>query len=259
MAGHEVHHHHLGHHETSFWPFPVGMGVVLTPIALIAYFGWQMHMAGLVLGAVGLLLILFGLIGWANEFFTKGHEEGFGSMAIAMFIATEVIIFGTMFAAFWAARVGKADVWKQWVPEINFVIPVILTLILWASSFSILVSEKGMEHGNRGRSLLFLLITIGLGVAFTVIHVQEWMHLWHNGFTLSSNMYGTGFYALTGIHTSHVIVGLIAQLYVLGLILVGRMTPHKTTLFRAVSLYWHFVDLMWLLVASTAYVIGGLV
>jgi cytochrome c oxidase subunit 3 len=72
-------------------------------------------------------------------------------------------------------------------------------------------------------------------------------------------MYGTGFYALTGIHTSHVLVGLISQLYVLWLLVSGRMSSHKTTMFKAVSIYWHFVDLMWLLVASSAYIIGGLV
>ncbi len=209
MAQHEAH-HHLGEHETSFWPLPVGLGVLIVPISLITYFGWHMQMPSLVLGAVGVLLIIFGLIGWANEVFSKGHEEGLGTLAIAMFISTEVIIFGTMFAAFWAARIGKSDVWKQWVPEINFVIPAILTLILWASSISILLSEKAIERGNKQKSLLFLLITIALGIAFTVIHVQEWIHLWHSGFTLSVNMYGTGFYALTGIHTSHVIVGIIS-------------------------------------------------
>ncbi len=251
--------HHLGEHETSFWPFPVGLGILLTPIAIITYFGWQMQMPGLILGSVGVLLIIFGMIGWANEVFSKGHEEGLGTLAIAMFITTEVIIFGTMFVAFWAARISKYDIWKQWVPEINFVLPIILTLILWASSISILMAEKAMEKGEKGKSATLLIVTIALGVAFTIIHVQEWLHLWHSGFTLSSNMYGTGFYALTGIHTSHVIVGIVAQLYVLWLVLANKMTHHRTTLFKAVSMYWHFVDLMWLLVASTAYVIGALV
>ncbi|ADO45339.1 MAG: heme-copper oxidase subunit III [Hydrogenobacter thermophilus] len=258
MAQHEVH-HHLGAHETSFWPLPVGLGILLLPISLTAYFAWHQQMLGLVLGGFSLLLMVFGLIGWADEFFKKGHEEGFGSLAITLFIATEVIIFGTMFAAFWTARIAHADIWHSWVPKMNFVIPAILTLILWASSFTILVSEKSAESGKRGASILWLLATLILGSAFVVIHFNEWQHLWHEGFTLSSNMYGTGFYALTGIHTSHVLVGLVSQLYVLWLLLSGRMTSHRTTMFKAVSIYWHFVDLMWLLVASSAYIIGGLV
>jgi cytochrome c oxidase subunit 3 len=258
MAQHEVH-HHLGEHETSIWPLPVGLGVLLLPIAITSYVAWHQQVVGLVLGGVSLLLILFGLIGWADEFFKRGHEEGLGGLAITLFIATEVIIFGTMFAAFWTARVTHADVWYNWVPKMNFVIPAILTLILWASSFTILVSEKFAEAGKKNASVLWLVATFLLGTAFVIIHFNEWQHLWHEGFTLSSNMYGTGFYALTGIHTSHVLVGLISQLYVLWLLVSGRMSSHKTTMFKAVSIYWHFVDLMWLLVASSAYIIGGLV
>ncbi len=258
MAQHEMH-HHLGEHETSIWPLPIGVGILLMPISITSFFAWHQQMLALVMGGVSFLLIIFGLIGWTNEFFSKGHEEGFGGLAISLFIATEVVIFGTMFAAFWTARATHADVWGQWVPHMNLIIPLILTLILWTSSFTILVSEKSVEKGKRAPAILWLLTTIILGSCFVVIHFNEWKHLWHSGFTLSSNMYGTGFYALTGIHTSHVLVGLISQLYVLWLLLSGKMTEHRTTMYKAVSIYWHFVDLMWLLVASSAYIIGSLV
>ncbi|MFN3813006.1 MAG: heme-copper oxidase subunit III [Aquificaceae bacterium] len=258
MAQYETH-HHLGEHETSIWPLPIGMGILLMPISITSFFAWHHQMLALVMGGASFLLIIFGLIGWGNEFFSKGHEEGFGGLAISLFIATEVVIFGTMFAAFWTARVTHANIWAQWVPHMNLITPTILTLILWTSSFTILVSEKSVEKSKRGPAILWLLATIVLGFCFVVIHLNEWQHLWHSGFTLGSNMYGTGFYALTGIHTSHVLVGLISQLYVLWLLLSGKMTEHRTTMYKAVSLYWHFVDLMWLLVASSAYIIGSLV
>ena len=98
-----------------------------------------------------------------------------------------------------------------------------------------------------------------LGLAFMAIHIKEWLHLRHEGFTLSSNMYGTGFYMLTGIHTSHIVVGLLTMLVALFLLLSGKANEHKGhTYIRAITLYWHFVDIMWLLVASSAYLIGSL-
>ncbi|WP_457600900.1 cytochrome c oxidase subunit 3 [Hydrogenivirga sp.] len=256
---HEVAHHH-GEHEVSVWPLPVGIAIMLTPISITAYFAWKIPMLALVLGVMALILALIGMAGWANEFFSQGHDEGYGNIGIYLFIISEIVIFGTVFAAFWMARAIHADTWvSQWIPEaMNLKMPIILTLILWASSFTIWKAENAMHHGNAGKAVSLLLATMFFGVLFAVLHIMEWKHLWHEGFTISSNMYGTGFYTLTGIHTSHVFVGLIMQAYVLLFTLAGKITPEKMTIFRTTSAYWHFVDVMWLLVASTAYVVGGL-
>jgi len=257
---HEVAHHHPGEHETSVWPLPVGIAILLAPISITAYFAWKNPMLALILGGVAAVLAIIGMAGWANEFFTVGHEEGFGTLAIYLFIISEIIIFGTVFAAFWAARAIHSEVWvSQWIPEaMNLKMPIILTLILWASSFTIWKAENAMHHGDRGKAVALLLVTMFLGILFTVLHVLEWKHLWHEGFTISANMYGTGFYTLTGIHTSHVLVGIIMQAYVVVFTLLGKITPERMTIFRTTSAYWHFVDVMWLLVASTAYLVGGL-
>ncbi len=257
---HEVAHHHLGEHEVSVWPLPVGVSILLTPIAITAYFAWHNPMLALVLGGIAVVLAVIGLAGWANEFFTVGHEEGFGNLSIYLFIISEIVIFGTVFASFWTARAIHSDAWvSQWIPEaMNLKMPIILTLILWASSFTIWKAENAMHHGDRGKSVLLLLATMFLGVLFAVLHIMEWRHLWHEGFTISSNIYGTGFYTLTGIHTSHVFVGIILQAYVLAFTMIGKITPERMTIFRTTSAYWHFVDVMWLLVASTAYLVGGL-
>lgn len=256
---HEVAHHH-GEHEVSVWPLPVGVAILLAPISITAYFAWHNPMLALVLGGIAVVLAVIGMAGWANEFFTVGHDEGYGTLAIYLFIISEIIIFGTVFAAFWTARAIHSEQWvSQWIPEaMNLKMPIILTLILWASSFTIWKAEESMHHNERNKAVGFILATMFLGLLFTVLHVMEWRHLWHEGFTISSNMYGTGFYTLTGIHTSHVIVGLIMQAYVLMFTLAGKITPDKMTIFRTTSAYWHFVDVMWLLVASTAYVVGGL-
>jgi len=250
--------HHEPHHEVSVWPLPIGVGVLLIPISFTMFFHYGWQMPGLIVGGVGLALILLGVAGWANEHFATEKDVGFGWIGILSFIISEVVIFGTLFAAFWTARITHADVWPTWVPEgISLGMAGLLTLILWASSFTIFKAETALEEkGDPGKALTWVFITFALGLAFVVLHVQEWMHLWAEGFTLNAHMYGTGFYALTGLHTSHVIVGLITQIYAMWLLATGRMTRERPTMLRATSAYWHFVDVMWMLVAGTVYLVG---
>jgi cytochrome c oxidase subunit 3 len=96
-----------------------------------------------------------------------------------------------------------------------------------------------------------------LGLLFVVLHMNEWRHLIGEGFTVDANVYATAFYSLTGVHTSHVIVGLGINLVLFWVVASGLMTTDRTTLYKGAGLYWHFVDIMWLLVAANAYLIGG--
>ncbi|NPA32206.1 MAG: heme-copper oxidase subunit III, partial [Aquificae bacterium] len=187
-------------------------------------------------------------------------EYGLGALGTYLFIITEAVIFGTMFAAYYTARVAHAHEWASWVPEgISIAMAGLLTLILWASSYTIWKAEETLENeGDRSKTLKWVFITFILGIVFVVLHVNEWIHLWHQGFTLSSNMYGTSFYTLTGLHTSHVLLGLLLHLYTMWLLATGKLTRQRPTVLRAVSAYWHFVDFMWLLVAGSVYIIGTL-
>ncbi|MCS7084033.1 MAG: heme-copper oxidase subunit III [Aquificaceae bacterium] len=252
--------HHLGHHEYSFWPLPVGLSILFLPLSFIAFMVWKKQLFGLTFAGIAVVLMLIGLTGWVNEFFSKGHEEGFGFPAMMFFIVSEVVIFGTMFAGFYMARVSNAENWAQWVPkDMSLVLPMLLTIILWASSATIAFAEHLFEKSKFLLSAVFMLLTIALGLAFMVIHIMEWLHLWHSGFTLGSNMYGTGFYMLTGIHTSHIVVGIFMMLIAVYLLLTGKANANKgLTYIKSTTLYWHFVDIMWLLVASSAYLIGSI-
>jgi len=255
MAQGAVHH---AHHETSIWPFPIGIGILLVPIAFTMFFHYQWQMPGILAGGAGLVLLLIGAAGWANEHFQVDRDEGYGWLGILSFILSELVIFGTIFAYFWTARVTHAAEWANWVPEgISLGTAGFLTLILWASSFTIFKAEVALEEeGDNGKALTWTFLTFVLGAVFVVLHMREWMHLWNEGFTLSAHAYGTGFYALTGLHTSHVLVGLITQIYAMWLLATGKMNKDKPTLMRATSAYWHFVDVMWMLVAGTAYLVG---
>lgn len=249
---------HHSHHETSKAPFFVGIGVVLTTLTTLSFSQWEAPTAGVILGGITAALLAIGLTLWSREFFTHGVEEGFGPIAVAWFIVSEVIIFGTMFVAFWFVRVNLAEQWASFVPAgMNIGLAGWLTLILWASSATIVLAERAFEQGRRASSQFWLLATFALGTAFVVLHMMEWGHLVQEGFKVGANAYANTFYGLTGVHTSHVIVGLAIQIVLFGVLMSGLMKKGRATLFRGASLYWHFVDLMWLLVAGNAYIIGS--
>ena len=108
---------HHSEHETSIWPMVVGLGVLLFALALLTAFPWERPVLGIVLGGATLVVLAIGLSGWAREFFLTGEEEGLGPVAVAAFIISEVIIFGTVFAAFWLARITQFDVWHSYIPD----------------------------------------------------------------------------------------------------------------------------------------------
>jgi cytochrome c oxidase subunit 3 len=249
---------HHSPHETSLWPLLTGSGVLLSVLALLTYFEWQMPVLAIVMGGGVLALLAIGLAGWAREFFTSGTEEGLGPVAVAAFIVSEVIIFGTVFAVFWLGRIDNADQWASFIPaDLDRTFAIWLTVILWASSATIVLSQRAFESADRGAAKLWLAATFVLGSLFVVLHVNEWNHLAGAGFQLGTNIYATTFYMMTGVHTAHLVVGLFNQMLLFGVLAGGLMPSNRATLFRGTSLYWHFVDIMWLMVAANAYFIGG--
>lgn len=250
--------HSHSEHETSLWPMIVGFSVLLSALALLAYFPWQMPTLGIILGGMMLASLAIGITGWAREFFTEGTEEGLGTLATSAFIVSEVMVFGTVFAAFWLARIENFDSWEAFIPGgLDATFALWLTFILWASSLTILVSEKAFSNGNKKGALIWLSATFFLGLLFVVLHMLEWGHLIENGFTPDANIFATTFYGLTGVHTSHVLVGLGIHMVLFYVVASGIMTRERITLYKGAALYWHFVDIMWLLVAANAYLIGG--
>ena len=96
--------HHAGHHEVSVWGLPTGLSVLFLSVAFMAYFDWKIPLLAVLSGGLGLALLAIGAAGWANEHFSKGRDEGHGFQGLVYFVFAEIIIFGSLFAAFWAAR-----------------------------------------------------------------------------------------------------------------------------------------------------------
>ncbi len=132
------------------------------------------------------------------------------------------------------------------------------SLCLFASSFTIWRSEKGLHRGQQGRMIGWLIATIVLGGIFIAGQGFEYWHLFESGVSVNSNLFATTFFTLTGFHGLHVCVGLIALMIVLGLALAGDFRKGRSPALPAVGLYWHFVDVVWVIVLSVVYILPRL-
>ena len=135
--------------------------------------------------------------------------------------------------------------------------PIFYTICLLSSSLTIHLAGKLLERGRRGAFLLLWLFTIVLGALFLYGTGQEWHRLiYEHGLTISTNLFGTTYYSLVGLHASHVIAGLVMLSIVLLFGLAGRVGPEQSARVDVLSLYWHFVDAVWVVVFTVVYVLG---
>ncbi|KWT88358.1 cytochrome c oxidase subunit 3 [Candidatus Magnetominusculus xianensis] len=250
----EVHHHEV---ELSVWPLIAAGGSFLIPIAFMTAFSWGLSSVGLVLAGVAVVVLIVGLFGWLNEVHAKKEDAGLSKLAIIVFIISEVALFGGLFGGYLYAMLF-ADIWPpantpEGVPPIG--LAVIMTVFLLSSSVTIHNAEAKIEHGDMGGFKSWLMFTTLLGALFIAFMAYEWHHMISNGFSVSTNEYGTFFYTITGFHGSHVIVGLVMQLFCLILAAGAKIGKSKQTMVKVTGLYWHFVDIIWLLVVSLIYVV----
>ncbi len=251
---HDVEHHEVG---LSIWPFVVGISAVTVMFGFMSAFQWKLSFLGLVLGGAGVVGVLVGLFGWVSEVYAKKAETGLSKMAIIIFILSEAALFGGLFSGY-LYNMFPSPIWPpantpSEVPPLGMAL--ILSIILLSSSATIQMAESRFERGETGGFKAWLIFTMVLGSIFLLGQASEWAKLISEGFTVSTNSYGTFFYTITGFHGSHVLVGLVLQLFILILVLRGRIGGEKKTIVKACGYYWHFVDGIWLIVLSLIYVL----
>jgi cytochrome c oxidase subunit 3 len=253
-GGEAVHHGHGGHDEheawgTSVWPFVISFGVLALAVAFMLQFVYHKPFAAVIALGLGIPMILGGVAGWVSE--AMGRGEGLSYGAMGWFILAEAMIFMSFFAAYWFMRLDVALVWPPagTVP-LPQVLPLVMTAVLVASSLTIHHAEHLMHAGDKRGFVRWLVVTILLGATFLGMSAYEWTHLIHDGFTIATNAFGTIFFSVTGLHGSHVVVGL--AIFVAGLVpaLMGNISEG---FWRTASLYWHFVDIIWFFVVSQVY------
>jgi cytochrome c oxidase subunit III len=135
--------------------------------------------------------------------------------------------------------------------------PIFFTICLLSSSLTIHFAGKSLERDQRSAFLTLWLLTIVLGGLFLFGTGQEWHRLiYEHGLTISTNLFGTTYYSLVGLHAFHVTAGLVMLCIVLIFGLAGGVGPDQSRRINVLSLYWHFVDAVWVVVFTVVYVLG---
>ena len=136
-------------------------------------------------------------------------------------------------------------------------VPIFTSICLFSSSATVHMATSALHRGTRGMCSLWLAATVLLGGIFLGGTAHEWYQLiYREGLTLQTNLFGTTFYSLVGLHATHVVVGLIMLTLALCFSLTGRLRAEHTQKMEVLSLYWHFVDAVWVVVFTVVYVLG---
>ena len=174
-------------------------------------------------------------------------------LGMLLFIISEIMVFGAFFTAYFFIRVVSGD---QWFPVHGVKLPVaptaFNTAILVSSSFTMHWAQTSIKNGHRWGLKAGILSTFLLGLTFLFIQVNEYVHI---GFAPHDFAQASVFYGLTGLHGAHVFVGLTLLAMVTVRSFRGHYTPEEHRGVEVPGIYWHFVDIMWLIVYSAVYVL----
>jgi cytochrome c oxidase subunit III len=177
-----------------------------------------------------------------------------GTIGMISLIVAETAIF-TIFVVAYVFYIGKSL--NGPYPRQVLELPIFNTVCLLSSSFTIWLAERGLKKGAMSVFNLWWAISFLLGAIFLFGTGLEWRKLiYHDGLTIRTNLFGTTFYSLVGLHASHVIVGLTMLLIVFIFGVLGKIKSDHIHQIETLSLYWHFVDAVWVVVFTVVYVIG---
>ncbi|MCB8745869.1 cytochrome c oxidase subunit 3 [Rhodoferax sp. U2-2l] len=267
----------------SFWPL-VGSGALL----LLA-FGAVLTMNSVANGAwvllAGFLVLLTMLVGWFGRVITESEAHLYNlqvdrsfRLAMAWFIFSEVMFFAAFFGALFYVRVlavpdlaspaqallwdGFANTWptagpaakELFTPMHAWGLPAINTALLLSSGVTITWAHWGLIEGKRTHLVAGLALTVLLGLVFLSVQWVEYQEAYdHMNLKLTSGVYGSTFFMLTGFHGFHVTLGAIMLMVILARAIKGHFTPERHFAFKAVAWYWHFVDVVWLILFVVIY------
>jgi cytochrome c oxidase subunit 3 len=189
------------------------------------------------------------------------------SVGTIVWLSSELMFFAALFAAYFTIRSTVPELWAQETPILNVPFAAVNTTILVLSSFTCQFGVFAAEKGKVGRSGSILnvaqwglrewfVLTYVMGAVFVAGQATEYTSLIHEGLTLPSSAYGSMFYLTTGFHALHVTGGLIAFLFVLGRTFAAKKFTHEQAVSAiVVSYYWHFVDVVWIALFATIYIL----
>ncbi len=186
-------------------------------------------------------------------------------LGMLLFITSEVMFFAGLFAAYFNVRAG-APLWPpinpESVPPEPFhlaILPLVgpATVLLVLSSFTCQFAVWAIRRGDRTAFVRNIGVTFTIGIVFLVMQAIDYVELGREGLTLSSGTFGTTYFTLTGFHGAHVFAGVIMLGVVLYRGMAGQFSARHHDAVEAASLYWHFVDVVWILLFSLLYLLPG--
>jgi cytochrome c oxidase subunit III len=173
-------------------------------------------------------------------------------LGMLLFIISEVMIFGAFFTAYFFIRVSQGDPWPAHGTTLPVEVAGVNTAVLWSSSLTMHWAQTSIKRGNRFGLKAGILTTFLLGATFLFVQINEYANI---GFAPQDHAQQTIFYSLTGLHGAHVFIGLTLLLIVTIRSFRGHYTPEEHRGVEVPGIYWHFVDVMWLIVYSTVYIL----
>ena len=173
-------------------------------------------------------------------------------LGMLLFIISEIMVFGAFFTAYFFIRVAQGNPWPASGTKLPVEVAGVNTLILVSSSFTLHWAQVSIRKGNRFGLKAGMVATFLLGCTFLFIQINEYANI---GFAPQDAAQQSIFYALTGLHGAHVFIGLLLLLFVTIRAFKGHFTPEHHQGLEVPGVYWHFVDVMWIIVYSSVYIL----
>jgi heme/copper-type cytochrome/quinol oxidase subunit 3 len=178
-----------------------------------------------------------------------------GKIAMWLFLASEVMFFTGLIGAYIILRFGQGQ-WVDPTKALNVPLTAANTFLLICSSVTLVYALQHVQMGNRGKGNWGLFLTTFFGAVFVGVQAYEYYELYfHHGTTPFVNIFGGCFYVMTAFHGAHVLMGVIAMAALTGMGLKGKFGPNNYAAIENTGLYWHFVDLVWIILFAIVYLI----
>ncbi len=275
MSDHAQHQHYFVPNPSHWMIFGSAALLFMATGAASWFNGWE---PGRWLVLIGFGILVFMMVRWFGDVIRESEGGKYGRWedvsfrwGMSWFIFSEVMFFAAFFGALYYTRqlalpdLGSLDSKLLWpdfsphwpsagpdfkdpfTPMAAWGIPAINTLLLLSSGVTVTIAHWALKENKRGQLALFMFLTIGLGVLFLSLQAFEYTHAYSElNLKLTTGVYGSTFFMLTGFHGFHVTLGAIMLSTILARCLAGHFKPEHHFAFEAVAWYWHFVDVVWL-------------
>ncbi len=269
--------------QPSHWPITGSLALLLMGSG--AAFWFNHYPAGPWMTGIGFAILVYMLFGWFGTVIGESQDRLYNAKvdlsfrwSMSWFIFSEVMFFAAFFGALFYIRnlsvpdlgsLGAKLIWpdyaaqwptngpyekSQFTPMGAIGIPLINTIILLTSGVTLTIAHHALKAGHRGQLTLWLFLTIVLGFTFVGFQAYEYHHAYSEmNLKLSTGVYGSTFYMLTGFHGLHVTIGATMLLVMLFRVMKGHFDAEHHFAFEATAWYWHFVDVVWLLLFVLVY------